>query len=183
MGSVCAQEEKRERPGGPGRGGAAEAPKGAEALLKALDRNRDGKLQQEEIDLAVVVLRRMDRDKDGTVSADEMVVPPVWRQGSGQGGRPGQGGEQRRFTGFGQLDKDGDGKISKEEAPERMRERFDQMDGNGDGFLDKAEQEELVKRFQERIREGGQRSNQGGGRQPEADPTGGEKPKRPARAE
>ena len=33
------------------------------------------------------------------------------------------------------LDKDGDGKISKEEAPDRMKQNFDTLDKNGDGFI------------------------------------------------
>jgi len=37
------------------------------------------------------------------------------------------------------LDTDGDGKVSKDEAPEQMRAFFDRIDGNGDGFIDKAE--------------------------------------------
>lgn len=169
-----AQEERSGR-GGQG-GGVAGPPKGAAALLAALDRNKDGKLQQVEIDMAVVVLRRMDRDGDGTVSAEEMVVPA-------QGGRPGEGEQRRRFQGFDSLDKDGDGKISKEEAPERMKERFDQMDTNGDGVLDKGEQEAIVNRLRERMRQGGgQRpgqDGQGGGRRRQEDSSGGEKPKRP----
>ena len=40
-----------------------------------------------------------------------------------------------------QLDTDGDGKVSKEEAPEPMRGRFDSMDTNGDGFIDRSEHE------------------------------------------
>jgi collagen type III alpha len=38
-----------------------------------------------------------------------------------------------------QNDKNGDGKLSKDEAPERMREHFDQIDKNGDGSLDAEE--------------------------------------------
>ncbi len=37
------------------------------------------------------------------------------------------------------LDKDGDGEISKEEAPAQMKERFDSMDSNKDGKISKAE--------------------------------------------
>jgi collagen type III alpha len=37
------------------------------------------------------------------------------------------------------LDQNGDGKISRDEAPERMREGFDRMDRNGDGFLSEEE--------------------------------------------
>ena len=43
------------------------------------------------------------------------------------------------------MDTDGDGKVSKEEAPERMRPFFDQIDPNGDGFID-AEEAKKMKR-------------------------------------
>jgi hypothetical protein len=38
-----------------------------------------------------------------------------------------------------QLDKDSDGKLSREEAPERMASFFGRLDTNADGFLDAAE--------------------------------------------
>lgn len=38
-----------------------------------------------------------------------------------------------------QRDRDGDGKISKQETPPPMRRRFDRMDANGDGFLQREE--------------------------------------------
>ena len=49
-----------------------------------------------------------------------------------------------------QLDQDGDGKISKEEAPAPMQNFFDQIDTSGDGFLDQEEQAALRSRFQGR---------------------------------
>jgi len=61
--------------------------------------------------------------------------------GDGSGGGEGAGGgrgEGRRFDPM-QADVDGDGKISREEAPERMQAAFDEIDTNGDGFLDEAE--------------------------------------------
>ncbi len=89
---------------------------------------------------------------------------------------------------FSELDKDGDGKISKEEAPDRMKERFDQMDKNGDGFFDKAEQDAFIKMIRERFQQGGQRRpdqpGRPGGRSDRPDRSGGkgetDKPKRPA---
>lgn len=45
--------------------------------------------------------------------------------------------------GLSSLDKDGDGKVSRDEAPGRMKEFFDKMDGNGDGFIDKDEMSKM----------------------------------------
>lgn len=44
------------------------------------------------------------------------------------------------------LDKDKDGKLSKEEVPEEMRQYFDTLDRDKDGFLDAAEQATIGKR-------------------------------------
>ncbi|NLF72325.1 MAG: HlyD family efflux transporter periplasmic adaptor subunit [Candidatus Anammoximicrobium sp.] len=63
--------------------------------------------------------------------------------GGGPGGGPGGPG-----GGFDLMasDKDGDGKISKAEAPEFMQAFFDRVDTNGDGMLDKAEMEVMRQR-------------------------------------
>ena len=53
-----------------------------------------------------------------------------------------------------QYDKDGDRKVSREEAPERMQQFFDRMDTNGDGQLDAQEIAEMRKRM-EAARQGG----------------------------
>lgn len=42
---------------------------------------------------------------------------------------------------FDELDKNGDGKISKDEFPERMQRIFDRLDTNGDGVIDEEELE------------------------------------------
>jgi len=47
-----------------------------------------------------------------------------------------------------ELDKDGDGKISRQEAPERMQGFFEMLDTNKDGFLDKAEIAAMRAKFQ-----------------------------------
>ena len=79
--------------------------------------------------------------------------PEGSRPGSGEG-RPGGGG--RGGFDLNSLDKDGDGKISKDEAPEQMQRFFDRMDGNSDGFIDKAEIDAMRSRM----------SGGGGGRRP-----------------
>ena len=63
------------------------------------------------------------------------------RGGGGPGGDP--GAMLERLLG---SDSDGDGKISRKEAPERLAERFDQFDSDGDGFLTKSELEARFKR-------------------------------------
>lgn len=84
--------------------------------------------------------------------------PPA--RGGGRGGR-GPGGRSFNLM---QFDKDGDGKISKDEAPGPMAGAFDRMDGNQDGFIDSQEIAELRKKF------GGSRGGGGGGGRPEAAP-------------
>lgn len=61
---------------------------------------------------------------------------------AGSGGAGGAGGGSRTGRGMGDLmalDKDGDKKISRAEAPEQMQMFFDRMDTDGDGFITDAE--------------------------------------------
>lgn len=77
----------------------------------------------------------------------------------GKGGAAGnKGGGRGRMPTWKELDKDKDGKVSKEEAPEWMQQFFDAMDPNGDGFLDKAEQkqiDEMMKQRKAKMKAGG----------------------------
>jgi Ca2+-binding EF-hand superfamily protein len=50
------------------------------------------------------------------------------------------------------LDRDGDGKISKDEAPEAMKERFSMLDTNGDGFLSQDELRAGAQQLGDRVR-------------------------------
>jgi Ca2+-binding EF-hand superfamily protein len=73
---------------------------------------------------------------------------PEGRPGFGPpGGGPGRdGGRPGDF--FARLDKDGDGSLSKEEAPERMKERFKDLDANSDGKITTEEfREAIAKEF------------------------------------
>ncbi|MEZ5992590.1 MAG: hypothetical protein R3E76_09570 [Planctomycetota bacterium] len=53
--------------------------------------------------------------------------------------RAGRGGRMNADQMFEQYDKDKDGKLSKEELPERMQGFFDMLDTDGDGFVSKDE--------------------------------------------
>ena len=109
-----------------------------------------------------------EEDVEGDESDDPLAVDESDDESYG-----GEGGGGRRGGGRGldpmQFDADGDGKISREEAPERMQEFFDEIDTNSDGFADEAELEARRAAFQ--------RGGRGGGRGGE----GGDRPQRPQR--
>lgn len=73
------------------------------------------------------------------------------------------------------MDADGDGKIAKEEMPERMQQNFQRIDANGDGAVDKEEAQKMAERMNRGDRPRGDRPPGGerGARQ------GGDRPPRP----
>lgn len=112
--------------------------------FKELDENSDGQLDPRELlgprpDGGRGPGRETDGDRPGQgrpgagrPEAGRGTPPGGTRPGGGRG--PGGGAYIEQV--IKQFDKNGDGKISKEEAPERLKDRFDQMDRNGDGYLD-----------------------------------------------
>ena len=179
LGSTSNAQEEKERPRGgpeerPRRGSEQRSPGQSQtnSLFQILDRNRDGKLQQSEIDMAVVILRRMDQNKDGDVSQDEIKSLPRRPENSNQRRPDQQNPNQNRTTRRPSLetfDKDEDGKVSKEEAPDRLKDRFDEVDTNSDGFIDKEEQAAMFEAFRRRFQQG-QQGQQGQGRQNRSNP-------------
>ena len=93
-----------------------------------LDRDDDGKLNKDELGADFAnLLETSDKNEDKLIDRDE------WAEGR----KPVQEeirDNQRRGI-MERVDTDGDGKISKEEAPDRLKENFDALDKNGDGFL------------------------------------------------
>ncbi len=73
------------------------------------------------------------------------------RMARGPGEPGGFGDPAARIMSF---DADGDGRVARDEFPERMRQRFDRMDGNGDGTIDADEAQAAAERMA-RFREGG----------------------------
>ena len=130
------------RPGGPrGEGGPRGGGERGPSLFRMLDTDSDGKLSKDELAKAAEKFDERDANKDGSLDPREL-FGFGGGFGGGRGGAPGgrPGGEEF----FGRFDTNKDGKISKEEAPERMRENFDRIDANKDGVI---EQEELREAF------------------------------------
>jgi hypothetical protein len=136
--------------------------------MQALDADGDGIISKNEIANAVAALKKLDKNNDGMLSREEQGRSRSPGQSSGRAGgqasgRPGQGGGRAggqtsgrpgQGGGGGDLiarvmesDKNKDGKISKDEAPDRMKQGFDRIDANGDGFIDRKELEALAARI------------------------------------
>jgi Ca2+-binding EF-hand superfamily protein len=127
-------------------------------LFAALDLDGDGSLSAAEIDAAPVTLRKLDANGDGAVSQAEL----------GPAAGPAVAASDRRATAaataserlvkrYLQADKDGDGKLSEDEAPSALKRQFEQIDKNGDGFLDTDELKAPRGREEGRSRRAGRR--------------------------
>ena len=109
------------------------------------------------------------RDDDDGKPADDVKrrfgdAPPPDAAGKGTGPEAGAGDEGGKRGGRGsgrprmnimEFDKDGDKKVSREEAPEPMQARFDKIDTNGDGFIDAKEAAAAAARRRKMEAEGG----------------------------
>ena len=143
-------------------------------VLRALDADGDGEISKSEIEGASKALAALDKDGDGKLSREEILpnfTGTSFPGRPGPDGRPGQPGAGRPnpeelLRRLKEADKNGDGKISKEEAPDQMKDRFDRIDANGDGQLDETE----IKAMLERMRDFGGRRPEGG--RPEGRPAG-----------
>lgn len=159
--TAMAQNAGGGRPGAgqpEGRPGAG-VPVPGGPVLRALDANNDGELSASEIADAAKALAKLDRNGDGKLTRDE-IGPPMGAGGDRPGARPEGRPEGRPAAGGGALaeeflkrlqaaDANGDKKISKEEAPDRLKENFDRADRNGDGQLDEGELKEVFNRLRE----------------------------------
>jgi Ca2+-binding EF-hand superfamily protein len=128
--------------GAPARADEPSPPTGR--FFEQHDKNRDGKVAADEFTGDREVFGLLDKNGDGTVTPEEVGLPADFRPqpkppeppgadrpGGGRGGAGGGNGLRR----LKEMDKDGDGKVSREEwtgAPER----FDRLDRNKDGALD-----------------------------------------------
>ena len=95
-------------------------------ILNVLDADHDGVLSAAEIANAPAALLTLDLNHDGQLTPDETRIRQMTPA-------------DRAAHTLEEWDTNKDGKLSKEEAPDRMQQQFDAIDANHDGFLDLAE--------------------------------------------
>ncbi len=133
------------RPGADGM--AADGPA---RIVHLLDSDQDGRLSRDELAELSNKFDHFDTDGNGQLDAHELArifgnsqrpqrfeaMRDAPRRGGPsqtrkKGNRPGQGRDPQAL--FDRFDNDQDGFISKDEAPERMKEHFGRIDQDGDG--------------------------------------------------
>jgi Ca2+-binding EF-hand superfamily protein len=137
---------------------AGDRPPMGRPLIAVLDADGNGELSAAEIEGAGKALLALDRNEDGKLTRDELFGPRPIDLPPGERPPPREAGDRPRPEGAGlaqlrarlaEADANGDGKWSKEEIPERMRENFDRIDANGDGLIDETELRTMLGRLRE----------------------------------
>ena len=120
----------------------------AEQVVQAMDANGDGKITKDEASEDLnLFFDEIDANGDGGIDVQEAQVMVKDMQGQPTvvqpSAKPPQGGmTAAQLIGF--MDKNGDGKIAKDEANDQLKPAFAQFDQNKDGFLDVAEARTLA---------------------------------------
>ena len=140
--------------------GPGGTPPRSPLFARLLDADGDGRITKAEWAKAAELFGELDKNQDGELDMSELLGPPP----EGADRPPGNGNAGFGPQFFRQMDRNNDGKISKDEAGPRIKQRFSQLDRNSDGFISPEE-----------LRNGGPPP---GGR-PET-PEGQPRPKRPA---
>lgn len=159
-------------PRGQGRG--HDGPPPSHPIVDAIDQNQDHEISAEEIANASKNLLSLDKNNDGILNADDLghMGPPHSSRQEGQRGQRrsgGEGGSNSFATRLLAFDENGNGKLEKDELPERMQGMIDRIDTNGDGVIDQDELQAMggggAGAGQQRGRRGGNGGQGGGNRQ------------------
>jgi len=147
-----------------------------QSMVKRLDRNGDGRVTPDEVpekrkEQFQRLLARLDRNGDKELAMDELERLPGTPAEPGAAekpaatptdspkkekgkGKPGQNGNPQRF--FSRFDKNGDGKLTADEAPAERPQFFEQLVARGDKDGDQAVSlAEFVAVGRERMKKGG----------------------------
>jgi Ca2+-binding EF-hand superfamily protein len=124
--------------------GQAMSPEQRERRFKNLDKDQDGKLSSTEFQGGPARFAQLDRNHDGFLSRDE--IPWLNPDKPFPGPSPaaqakGKGSERPLVERLRAMDKNGDGRVSRDEFTGRPA-MFNRLDGNHDGFLDQADRKE-----------------------------------------
>jgi EF hand len=128
-------------------------------VMAALDADQNGEISSDEIAKATQALKTLDKNSDGKLTMEEIRpnmdgMLPGGRRPDGGGFGLGSGGTASglplaqsptdKIDKIMDLDKNGDGRISKEEMPEGARRMLGKADADSDGFLTRDEIEKVA---------------------------------------
>lgn len=131
---LVAQERGFEGPGGRG-GRTIQNP-----IVVALDSNKDGVVSASELRNAPNALRTLDKDADGRISRDEARIEMPGRRGPGAS----VDASSELLNTLMAFDGNKDGKLTKDELPDRMQGMLERGDTDKDGALSNAEIRQLA---------------------------------------
>ena len=135
------------------------AAQDAADLFSKLDANKDGYVTPDEVQepqkaLYERMLRNADKDGDKKLSKEEFQAglkpdetPRQPLPGGGAGIPMPKGGKGDPREIFNRMDANKDGKLSRDELPERIRENFARIDANGDGSVSVEEFAQIGRQF------------------------------------
>lgn len=151
-GVITREEALGSGPGGPLPGGP---PGGPAAMLQQFmqhDQNHDGRLTEQELPPALAqMLTGADTNGDGAIDRNELQAALANPRNRLGGGLP---GDPRRGPDLMQYDRNGDGQLSADEVPARLRGMLRGADQDGSGTFDPQELQAIQQRLNERARGG-----------------------------
>jgi Ca2+-binding EF-hand superfamily protein len=129
-----------------------ERREGFAKLLKLCDKNQDGGLNEDEFVAGMNAVKFFQGVKGDSPAPPAKADAPSASSDSASKAKP-AGAKAARLAKLAernidadrltarlmQGDKNGDGKLSRDEVPEQLAKRFEKADANGDGFLDESE--------------------------------------------